>query len=69
MKIVQLNYITTEIKKYKHILCINYITIMENSSKIINKQINQLENEKLFKELERKNRNCQYARKFYYNNN
>ena len=27
-----------------------------------------LENSKLFKELEHKNRNCQYARKFYYNN-
>ena len=47
---------------------INYITTMENSTKIINNQINQLENEKLFKELEQKNRNCQYARKFYYNN-
>ena len=37
---------------------------MEN----INSQINILEIEKLFKELEHKNRNCQYARKFYYNN-
>ena len=41
---------------------------MENASKIINNQINQLENEKLFKYIEQKNRNCQYARKFYYNN-
>ena len=41
---------------------------MEITSKIINNQINQLENEKLFKDIEHKNRNCQYARKFYYNN-
>ena len=37
---------------------------MEN----INPLINILENEKLFKELEHKNRNYQYTRKFYYNN-
>ena len=41
---------------------------MEITSEIINNQIIQLENEKLFKDLEQKNRNCQYARKFYYNN-
>ena len=33
---------------------INYITTMENATKIINNQINQLENDKLFKELEQK---------------
>ena len=38
------------------------------TSEIINNQVKQLENLKLFKELEQKNRNCQYARKFYYNN-
>ena len=65
---ININYITTEIKKYKNILCINYIRTMEMSSEIINNQIIQLENEKLFKDIEHKNRNCQYARKFYYNN-
>ena len=38
------------------------------TNEIINNQVKQLENEKLFKDLEKKNRNCQYARKFYYNN-
>ena len=38
------------------------------TNKIINNQIKQLENEKLLRELEQKNRNCQYARKYYYNN-
>ena len=32
---------------------------------IINKQINQLENEKLFKDLEQKNRKAEYNRRYY----
>ena len=41
---------------------------MENSTKIINNQINQLENEKLFKELEQKNKRAEWSRKYYLNN-
>ena len=49
-------------------MCINYITTMENASKIINNQINQLENEKLFKELEQKNKRAEWSRKYYLKN-
>ena len=38
---------------------------MEITSEIINNQINQLENEKLFKDLEQKNRKAEYARIYY----
>ena len=41
---------------------------MENSSKIINNQINQLENEKLFKNLEYKNKRYEYNRRYYLKN-
>ena len=41
---------------------------MEITSKIINNQINQLENEKLFKELEHKNRRYEYNRRYYLKN-
>ncbi len=41
---------------------------MENSTKIINNQINQLENEKLFKELEQRNRRYEYNRRYYLKN-
>ena len=41
---------------------------MENSTKIINNQINQLENEKLFRELEQKNKRAEWSRKYYINN-
>ena len=41
---------------------------MENSTKIINNQINQLENSKLFKELEQKNKRAEWSRKYYINN-
>ena len=35
---------------------------------IINNQINQLENEKLFRELEQKNKRAEWSRKYYINN-
>ena len=38
---------------------------MEITSEIINNQINQLENEKLFKDLEQKNRKAEYNRIYY----
>ena len=38
---------------------------MEITSEIINNQINQLENEKLFKDLEQKNRKAEYNRRYY----
>ena len=41
---------------------------MEITSEIINNQINQLENEKLFKELEHKNRRYEYNRRYYLKN-
>ena len=41
---------------------------MENSSKIMNKQINQLENEKLFKDLEYKCKKTEYNRRYYLKN-
>ena len=45
-----------------------YITTMENSTKIINNQINQLENEKLFKDLEYKSKRAERSRKYYLKN-
>ena len=41
---------------------------MEITSEIINKQINQLENEKVFRELEQKNKRAEWSRKYYINN-
>ena len=41
---------------------------MEITSEIINNQINQLENEKLFKDIEHKNRRYEYNRRYYLNN-
>ena len=41
---------------------------MENSTKIINNQINQLENEKVFKDLEKKCKRAEYNRRYYLNN-
>ena len=41
---------------------------MEITSEIINNQVKQLENEKLFKELEHKNRRAEWSRKYYLNN-
>ena len=38
---------------------------MENASEIINNQIIQLENEKLFKDLDYKNRKTEYNRRYY----
>ena len=38
------------------------------TSEIINNQVNQLENEKLFKELEQKNKRAEWSRKYYINN-
>ena len=64
-KTININYITTEIKKYKNILCINYITTLKMTNKIINNQVNQLENEKLFKDLEQKCKKSEYNRRYY----
>ena len=63
------HYIITETKKkqHKNILCINYITT-KMTSEIINNQVNQLENEKLFKELEQKNKRYEYNRRYYLKN-
>ena len=41
---------------------------MQNSTKIINNQINQLENEKLFKDLEYKCKKSEYNRRYYLKN-
>ena len=41
---------------------------MENTSEIINNQIIQWENEKLFKELEHKNRRAENDRRYYLKN-
>ena len=41
---------------------------MEITREIINKQINQLENEKLFKDLEHKNKRAEWSRKYYLKN-
>ena len=41
---------------------------MENASEIINNQIIQSENEKLFKDLEQKNRRAEYDRRYYLKN-
>ena len=45
---------------------------MEITREIINKQIdacnNQLKNKKNFRDIETKNRNCEYNRKYYLNN-
>ena len=38
------------------------------TSEIINNQITQLENEKLFKDLEYKNRKAEYDRRYYLKN-
>ena len=74
-KMININYITTEIKKYKNILCINYITTMELSRENINNrsqrsvedmsQINQLENEFFFKDIEYKCKKSEYNRRYY----
>ena len=41
---------------------------MEIKSEIINNQITQLENEKLFKDIEHKNKRYEYNRRYYLNN-
>ena len=41
---------------------------MEITSEIINNQINQLENEKLFKDIEHKNRRAENDRRYYLKN-
>ena len=41
---------------------------MENASEIINNQIIQLQNEKLFKYLEYKTKRAEWSRKYYLNN-
>ena len=41
---------------------------MEITSKIINNQIKQLENEKLFKDIEHKNRRAENDRRYYLKN-
>ena len=38
------------------------------TSKIINNQVNQLENEKLFKDIEQKNKRYEYNRRYYLKN-
>ena len=49
-------------------MCVNYITTMEITSEIINKQINQLENEKVFRDIEYKNRRAENNRRYYLKN-
>ena len=41
---------------------------METTSEIVNKQINQLENEKVFKDLESKFKKSEYNRRYYLKN-
>ena len=46
-------------------MLLNYIRTKEMTSEIINNQIIQLENEKLFKDSEYKNRKAVYDRRYY----
>ena len=62
MKMTHQHYVITETKNnIKNILFIYYITTME----IIKNQINQLENSKLFKDLEYKCKKSEYNRIYY----
>ena len=49
-------------------MCVNYITTIEITSEIINKQINQLENEKVFRDIEYKNRRAENDSRYYLKN-
>ena len=49
-------------------MCINYITTKKMTSEIINNQVNQLENEKLFKDIEQKCKKSEYNRRYYLKN-